>query len=230
VAVVEFDREGNQVSEPVAACVTQPSDTRIHVDGSRTEVQDISGFGFWTMAALNGAGFPTRGADVAETTFAPEGVPIETFFRSKDGAETARIRYMHDTKQRVLEVVRHAIVPPALPPQMAAWARTAAPSELGQLADELDPNVALRVTFMYDDDGRVLEQAQFYDNRLSERITYMYNDHGDKVAVTLSGRGYEGLQHFKYEYEYDAWGNWIRQIARFPSGDIGECHREITYY
>jgi len=230
VEIFEFDREGNQIFEPAAACVTQPSETRIHVDGSRTEVLNISGFGFWTMAALNGVGFPTRGADVAETTFAAEGVPIETFFRTKDGAETARIRYMHDEKQRVSEAVRHTVVPPALPPRMAAWARTATPSELGPLADELDPNVALRVNFTYDDGGRVLEQSQFYDDRLSERISYAYNEHGDRVATTVSGRGYEEPQHFKSEYEYDAWGNWIRQIVRNPSGDIGECRREIAYY
>jgi hypothetical protein len=229
VEIFEFDRDGNQISG-LAACATQPSDIRIHGDGSRTEAQAVSGSDFWTMAALNGAGFPTRGADAAETTFAADGAPIETFFRTKDGAEIARIRYAHDEKQRISEAVRLTTVPLALPAWMRALARMTAPSKLGPLADELDPNVTLRVTFKYDDDGRVLEQSQFYDSRLSERITYVYNDHGDRVAVTHSGRGCNGPQHFTYEYEYDAWGNWIRQIARPPSGDIAECRREISYY
>jgi hypothetical protein len=229
VEIFEFDREGNQVPQ-AATCVTQPSDTQVHADGSRTEVQTISGFDFWTMAALNGASFPTRGAAVAETTFAAEGVPIETVFRTRDGAEMARIRYAHDEKQRISEAVRHTIVPPELPPRMAAWARTATPSDLGLLAYELDPNVAFRVTFKYDDDGRLLETSEFYDSRLLKKITNTYNEYGDIVAVTHLAPGYEAPQHFEYEYEYDKWGNWIRQIVRFPGGDIGECRREIAYY
>lgn len=229
VEVFEFDREGNQIPEPNAACVTRPSETRTHADGGRTEVQTISGFDFWSMPALNGACLPTRGAAVAETRFAAEGVPVETVFRTTDGAEMARLRYAHDEKGRISEAARHTIVPPTLPPRMAEWARTATASELGPLAYELDPNVALRVTFKYDDDGRVVEQSQFYDSRLSERVTNTYNEHGDTATVTRSS-GDEAPQRSEHEYEYDEWGNWTRQIVRDPFGEISECRREITYY
>ncbi len=230
VEIFEFDRQGNQVFDPVAACVIQPPVIRTHPDGGRTEVQTISGFDFWSMPALNGAAFPARGADLAETTFTAADLPAHTVFRSKDGTETARIRYEHDGKRRVSEAVRHTLVPPALPPLMAEWARTATPSELGALAYEIDPKVVLRVTFQYDDAGRVLEQSQFYDSHLAERIGYTYNERGDILAVTRSGRGHEGTYIFQYDYEYDTRGNWVRQVVRFPSGDVGECRREITYY
>jgi len=226
--VFEFDREGNQVRKPAAACVTQAVDTRIHADGGRTEVQTISGGDFWSTAALNGFGFRTPGAALAETAFTAENVPIETLFRNKDGTATARIRYMHDEKRRISEAVRYPIAPPALPPQTAAWARTATPSALGPLACELDLNVAVSMTFKYDDDGRLLETCEFYDSRLSLRSSNTYNKHGDIETVTQNWAGREA--HFRYEYEYDKWGNWIRQLAWGPFGDVHECHREITYY
>ncbi|MGA2326851.1 MAG: hypothetical protein ABSH05_11255 [Bryobacteraceae bacterium] len=215
----EFDRGGILIGAAKPA-------VEVHVGegGGRVEIRDVARYDAWSMEGLNGVAFYTRGAAVAETNFSSQGIPVQTIFKSDRNEELSRIHYLCDERGRVLEASQRDRVPPALHPRMATWPEAAREAALEALGNFMGPDVVLRVTFRYDEGDRLLEQSSYFGDRLHQRIVCTYNENGDKVTFESTDE-----QPYRFEYEYDQWGNWTRQVVQHPTG-AAEGRRRITYY
>jgi hypothetical protein len=206
--------------------IAGPPDIEVREDpgGIRIEVQSVAGLDAWSMDSLNGVCFITRGAAIAETSYSSHGSPIETVLRSERNDPVSRIRYVCDDKGRIIEAQQHNLADPPLPPQMAALPRPAAGAVLDALRNFAGTEADLRVTFEYDQGNRVVEQSQYFGERLHLRIICAYNEDGDKVTFASSGE-----ETYRFAYEYDQRRNWTRQVVQHPLQTV-ECRRQLTYY
>ena len=84
-----------------------------------------------------------------------------------------------------------------------------------------------RAVFQYDANGLILEQKVFFAEQLTHRTSCAYNEHGDKSRETIEDGG--AAYSHEFEYEYDARGNWTRQVVHHSLG-TDEVRRKITYY
>ncbi len=83
--------------------------------------------------------------------------------------------------------------------------------------------------FRYDDRGRVVERADYVAGDIfRSRRTYTYNEHGDVATETIDEPERE-RSTIRFEYHYDAHGNWIRKVVYY-SGGSHETRRKISYY
>lgn len=207
----EFDRDGTLIGSAEPAVEVHEAE-----GGGRVEIRDVAAFNAWSMEGLNGVAFYTRGAAVAETSFNSQGIPVQTVFKSDRNEELSHIHYVCDERGRILEASQRDLARRAPPPRVAAWAEP--------LDNFMGFDVVLRVTFRYDEADRVLEQSQYFGDWLHQHIVCTYNEHGDKVTFESTDE-----QPHRFEYEYDQWGNWTRQVVQHPMG-AAEGQRRITYY
>jgi len=219
-AELEFDRDGMRVAPP-------EREVEVHKEshGGRREIRRIaSSVDGWSMDGLNDVCFLTRGAVLAETTFTAQGVPSQTVFMGERHDEVSRIRYICDDRGRILEARQENVATAALPQRMTALPRPVTDALREVLGRFTGPEAAVRVTFVYDAEGRVLEQSDYIGEQLHLRTTCTYNENGDKVTFVSTCEPI-----YTFEYEYDAWRNWIRQVVHHPAGGA-EGRRRITYY
>lgn len=98
---------------------------------------------------------------------------------------------------------------------------------------------AHRVTYSYDEKGRPIKVAAYEpDGELKKSWQYSYNPRG-QVTEDIRESAWSRTT-FVYTYEYDSYGNWIKQIATIndqsklsqmePHGRKTIISREIAYY
>ena len=208
-----FDRDGSPVGLP-----RRDVEVRQANDGGRVEIMRLArrnAGSMWSMERLNGVDFFTGGAALAETAFTAQGTPVQTVFKNDHDEELSQIRYVCDEKGRVLEAAQSGWPPSAV---------SASGAVVEAVREYMGTDVSVRVTFAYDNGGRVLEQTGYFGDQMHERILTSYNEHGDKLTFGIAGQ-----EQYRFEYDYDEWGNWTRQVVHHPDGAI-ENRREITYY
>lgn len=103
---------------------------------------------------------------------------------------------------------------------------------------------AHRVTFAYDNKGRVYKKSVFEDDgTLKKSYESTYDPGGNMVRLVVSGRS-GTTTTWEYKYEFDARGNWVKRYDKStmvtdPRFSIGSndpyvrnetTTREITYY
>ena len=203
-------------------------------DGSRVETDDVSRVDAWAIEGMNGAGFGTRGASIAETTFDSLGNPLGAVLRNDRGDEFLRVVCTCDAEGRIAAAVQYGGA--ALPPPRGAseWAVPDAPAgerELGRAFSE--PGFEQwRIAFRYDSAGRVVERTESVAGQEFGHTVYTYNERGD-LRTSRSGSQDEP-QVYEFEYDYDERDNWIHKTAQYFVGSSvtgsDEYHRTISYY
>ena len=79
---------------------------------------------------------------------------------------------------------------------------------------------AHRITSSFDEKGRVLTQDVFEDTgALKKEYRWTYDDRSN--VTTYTSKSPSSTVTFVYSYEFDAKGNWIKQIARGTSKENG---------
>ncbi len=226
-------------------------------DGSRTELQNLLGRpGTWVPRGLRGfCAFPTAGpitehakvgATTAETHYSAQGALVRTVFRGAANEELSVVVYTCDGAGRVLEAVQYngadapatevlrSMLPPAMDPtqQDEAVRSILSPTadasrEAAVLRSLLSPgSETSRVRFEYDSAGRVKERTLYaIAIGKQQRTSYEYNEHGDVVMERQDEQ-----EPTRFEYEYDAWGNWTQKLVRDSHGGSERYTRLITYY
>ena len=193
-------------------------------DGSRTEIVPVYERSVWSMDGLHDYYFGTYWACRAQTRFDNHGVPVETTFEDVSNDEVSRIRYVCDENGRILEAVQNLgpgffapLVSAAGPPLL--WLDNEGAHTPIALGTE-----AYRLSFRYDDAGRVTEsESHFFGRRLHQSAT-TYNHRGDILTLATDDKPLNC-----FEYEYDERENWIRKIVRYAQSSKQEMRR-ITYY
>ena len=196
-----------------------------HRDGSRTEIVPVYERNIWSMDGLHDYYFGTYWACRSQTRFDSYGVPVETTFEDVRNDEVSKIRYVCDENGRILEAAQN------LGPGFFAnpLVSGAGPQPLSGDAEGAHTPIALgteayRVSFRYDNAGRVTESESHFFGRRNHRSAMTYNDHGDILTLVRDDK-----PPACFEYEYDERENWIRKIVRYAQSSKQETRR-ITYY
>ena len=213
------DQEGSGIDSPVAP-----------TPGTRAETEDVSSQSTWSTDALHDVAFGTWGASTARTKLDHVGAPIETVFTNAAGDEVSSIRYACDKDGHVLDAVQYSGRDASPIGAMLAAAADAVGARVEGPIDVLDPGAEqFRVKFTYDHAGLIIVQQIYCAGQRIQQTTNQYNDHLDlqmSIAENDAGRS-----ESRFEYEYDAMGNWTRKTASHAGGNILEVYdRSITYF
>src|SRR6185503_18229217 len=135
-------------------------------DGSRTDTQQVTGLDGWSMEGLSVVALGTHGAAVARTTFDVRGAAVETVFLDTKNEVTSKISYVCDEKGRILQAVQ-TLGPgfgPALPAEV-----------LAELHAQLPDGEWCRLSFQYDEAGRVTESTSYLSGQQCHHEVTTYN-------------------------------------------------------
>lgn len=100
------------------------------------------------------------------------------------------------------------------------------------------PLQAHRIVYAYDSNGRIGYKTVFYeDNSIRSKARYFYDLNGVLVKE-ISFIDYNKVAHtYKYEYEVDDFGNWVKQVKSQRNRrnklifiPIETIYRTLTYY
>jgi len=175
------------------------------------------------------------------TTFNESDQPIESQVYGPNGEPIRRLTRSYDAKGRVIESV---YVIESLEPLRQVLRATrehmrSDPKALEALLAQMlgDQNVAARVSYHYDDQGRVSEKHDDFGRSDNEITKITYNDHDDEaeeIRTTLHSSGSPEEYETRFSYQYDSFGNWTERVissgptANEPLKTIDR--RDITYY
>lgn len=179
-------------------------------------VERTDGLDGWSMEGLHGINFGTQGAHVARTRM-HRGTPQETVLEDSAGTLVSTIRYDTDEQGRVIEA--------------AQLLSTQALDDSGlldlpeELSNSQRPDIAtpfVRVLFVYGPPG-LIEYSVHMGGQLIGQSHMSYNAQGDPETVA------DGSSVVRFDYDYDAYGNWTRRLTRHLKR-TEEVSRHLTYY
>lgn len=201
-------------------------------------VEREPGVGFSYAVEDTEISYGASDAATIQTVYDADSRPEETIFYGSDGRVLRRLVFHRDRAGRLLKEEMITVEDPAvadLPPELLKAAFGGIVTEYG-----------------YDDMGRIAERRMHMGVLSESRTTYRYDDHGNRLEEITEessrdmGLNEEGeLQpsnersnrhHVRFEYAYDARGNWTECIvwSRLePNPDFQRSNiqrREITYY
>jgi len=177
--------------------------------------------------------------------------PADVLFHDPDHNLLQRVVFTRDRDGRLVseEIVRGELLQNALdsaPPEERARANAL-------LATVFGPDQTLsRTTYAYDQRGRRVERRTRMGTLGENRTTFRYDDYDNPVEETTEDRSREvnidenGIeevtaetvqrQHARFEYQYDAQGNWTERVVLSRAEPNPDFRREnverrnIAYY
>ena len=186
---------------------------------------------------------PPPGGSV-KTSFNDRDQPVEAQVYGPNGDLLKRLTRTYDSNGRVLEsslVIEEAdsILSPDTRKKIAAE-----PGGAEELEKELarflgDQRVLAHSSYVYDDQGRVIEKHDRFGPSDETTTKITYNDQGDdaqEITTSLSSRASPQQPPALFKYQYDNFGNWIEKTVSSPSSGSEPSkiwsteHRTITYY
>ena len=153
--------------------------------------------------------------------------PLEVRFYAADGGMLYRIVYHYDQRGRLTDMEQRTgdAAPFELPPGTAM-----AGSRLAEFPALFSPDTALStVRYRYDEQGRRTEAATWIGPHCTDRRVYEYDARGDKAAERHYGRDGQMVSEETFEREYDAHGNWVRELVRAAGQPSAATRRTIEY-
>jgi hypothetical protein len=221
--------------------------------GRRTTVRDLppAAADVPMMVSIDGSeiGYGAPGAKTMTTSYDERDLSREVLIQDAGGAIIRRITLTRDGEGRVVTEEAQNIGPFTLPD-----APGPVPADDRELLQALVMRVfgAIRTTYQYDADGRLVFRTQQMGLLREERIAYGYGERGDPIeefhesinremhldrdgGPTSSGDRTR-MHEVRFSYEYDARGNWTKRIAQgrvTRDAEFEQSNRElrtIDYY
>jgi YD repeat-containing protein len=186
--------------------------------------------------------FPPAGGMV-KTSYNERDQTYESLVYGPNGDLLKRLTRAYDPKGRVVE---SSLLIESLDPFLSPEARerlAAEPGALEKAQAEIarflgDQGLLARATYVYDDQGRVVEKhIHFASREQTTRITF--NDHGDKAEefeTTSDPSRPPEQSEARFSYQYDTFGNWTERTVSSPSNTNQSSRiwsierRTIKYY
>jgi hypothetical protein len=154
--------------------------------------------------------------------------PLEVRFYAADGGLLYRIVYHYNERGRLTDMEQRTGDAPLF--DLPAGANPAG-SRLAEFPALFSPDTALStVRYRYDEQGRRIESATWIGPHCTERRVYEYDERGEKSAERRYGRDGQLASGETFEREYDARGNWVREIVRQGGEPSVGTRRTILYY
>jgi hypothetical protein len=190
------------------------------------------------------------GATTNTITYDDKGYPVEAAFRDANDSLVRRIVFSRDGEGRLVsEVLQFGGAAPfvderPLPPEQR--------DEMVQtMAAVFENDAMFSALHVYDARGRRIETVRRMGRLSEERLSVRYDDHDNpveqvRVAIGRNVRLDDGVlksedepertEHVRFEYHYDALGNWTERVvwqrsASDPDSQRSNTERRvITYY
>jgi YD repeat-containing protein len=186
---------------------------------------------------------PPPGGSV-KTSFDDHDQPVEAQVYGPNGDLLRRLTRMYDSKGRVLESSLVIEKPDSILSPEAIQKIAAEPGGAEALAKELarflgDQRVLAHTSYVYDDQGRVIEKRIRFGPSGETVRKVTYNDQGDEteeVETTSDASSSPQPRATLFKYQYDNFGNWIEKtVSSAPTGSDpskiwSTDRRTITYY
>jgi hypothetical protein len=193
------------------------------------------------------------GATTSTTTYDERELPSEVAFRDASHAVVCRVVFSRDQEGRVLsERMEFAgpggLLGSAIDANMPADERASLMELLKTVFEDHPFSLA---TYAYDEKGRRIESIRRMGKLSEERVTVRYDDFDNPVdegrldvnrEMRMDGGAVKSeerpshVQHVRFEYRYDAHGNWTERIVwqrMEPNTDERPSNverRTIAYY
>jgi YD repeat-containing protein len=192
---------------------------------------------------------------IVKTSFNERDQAVESQVYTSGGERMSRLTRAYDAKGRVTEL-SYVIENPGL--LLSPETRELIAAEPGAAEELSRPIVMIRISYTYDDQGRVAEKHE-HNGYARETVTKIaYNDHGDEIEELSTATGHlnppereaggagaassdaqplpDEHAEVHFDYQYDSFGNWTEKIvswpaeANRPATTWSITHRTITYY
>jgi YD repeat-containing protein len=200
------------------------------------------------------AAYSAPGATTSTTTYDEHERPSEVTFRDVNNTLVTRVVFSRDQDGHLLsERMEFGAASGLLGP--ANDANTMPTDERASLIELLETvfqdHIFSVATYTYDEKGRRIESVRRMGALSEERVSVRYDDFDNPVEEVRSEMSREmrmdngavkseeqrsHVQHVAFEYQYDAYGNWIERMVRQrtePNLDERPSHierRTIDYY
>lgn len=202
--------------------------------GRRTAVRffppELKVTGFAVEGVDHAYGAP--GAVTMTTAYDARNLPAEVLFRDAQNALVSRVVFVRDEAGRLLsdelQFGERALFPE---PEQQAQSTDADRAQMAAvLAKVLGPTLAfMKTAYVYDEKGRVVEQRNSSGSLGEGRTAIRYDEHDNPIEQT--GENHEReigveengelhtasershTQHTRFEYRYDAEGNWTERVV-----------------
>ena len=174
--------------------------------------------------------YPAPGATTSTTTYDERELPAEVTFRDASRAVVTRVVFSRDQDGRVLSERMEFAGPAGLPgPAVDADLPDHERASLMKLLETVfEDHTFSLATYVYDEKGRRIESIRRLGTLSEECVTVRYDDFDNPVeevmsdvsrdlrmddGVVKSEEGPSCVQHVRFEYRYDAHGNWTERIV-----------------
>ena len=229
VRTVHLDDDGTQTDLEIST---------YDAGGKRTKVRyvyfpgkDDREVGASTHYAIEGTdtAISASGATMMTTVYDEKDLPAKVMLQDAARYSLREVIFVRDGVGRLLKVETHVgggSLFPDLADRVPPEAREATAAALNKIFGD----GFSRTTYAYDPQGRLLERTDSMGTLSENRTTYHYDkDHDEPIAETTEqiSRGgsidedgnvqyssdASAIQHNRFEYRYDAHGNWIERIV-----------------
>jgi hypothetical protein len=229
-------------------------------DGNRTKVYFVPKLepdaGFVYGIEGTAQSYDAAGATTITTRYQDRAQPDEVVFYSADQRVLRRVIFTRDGTGRLMKEEMHLGEQTLFPDiekeleNVSPGARSAAVAAIADLV--VAKNVMSSTTYAYDGKSRLLERRMRLGELGDHRTTFRYDDFDNLIEETSEHTSREvqvdeegnlhttkensDTQNVRFEYRYDAQGNWTERVAcsrlqpnpSFERSNI--VRREITYY
>jgi YD repeat-containing protein len=255
-SVYFYDEAGHHIKTTHLGDEGTQTDTEIctyDADGKRTEVCALPVLEGHVAYGIEGTehSYSAPGVRTMTTTYDQNDLPTKVLFLDANGSPVMYVTLMRDEAGRLVNEEMHLggespflNVLEHIPLEEREEAVAMITKAFG------DPFSSSAYT--YDDRGRLIERMDRMGGLGECRTTYRYDEHGDPIEETSENRHREAnadangamqytsdrlnIQHNRFEYVYDAHGNWTERIvsiqfepnAAFQRSNIER--RVITYH
>jgi YD repeat-containing protein len=197
--------------------------------------------------------YSAPGATTSTTTYDEHERPSEVTFRDVSDRVVCRVVFSRDHDGRTLSERMEFADPAGLlaPAVDASIPNDERASLVGLFETVFDDRTFSLATYTYDEKGRRVESVRRMGKLSEERVAVRYDDFDNPVEEVRSDVSREigmddgvlkseerpsQVQHVRFEYQYDAYGNWTERIvSQRMQPDSHERpsnveRRAITYY
>ncbi|MCW3124569.1 MAG: hypothetical protein JWO03_227 [Bacteroidetes bacterium] len=157
--------------------------------------------------------------------------PIEMADYNESGNMVLKVKYKYDVRHNKIEEALYN-----MPGERSNSKTTYKYDNKGNnierlVANNNDSQIISKTIFTYDSKGYIKDESVIVDDTISSKMTYLYDTLGNRTAVDAYCPG-EGEVSYKerYEYKYDAKGNWIYMKQYRDDSLMNICLRDIVYY
>lgn len=195
--------------------------------------------------------YPARGATTMSTTYDNRDFPRKVVFQDANGNNVTQVAFVRDDGGRLLREEMHGTEESPF----AELLEKTPPEERGRMATLIKSvwgGPFAHTTYAYDAQGRMVERLRRMGTLGEDRATYRYEDRDEPIEETTEHRSREAgldengvvrytadrvnMQHNRFEFTYDAHGNWTERVVWYrlePNPGFQRSNverRAITYH